>query len=63
MEIKYLRGIKGVTRKERREIQVVRDILKANSILALMEEKQLRWFRHLFKMNDNIQVKKLTFIK
>ena len=56
--MKYLRRIKGVTRRDRVRNEVVRQELKVEPILKKIY-KQLKWFGHLMRMNDSRPVKKV----
>ena len=56
-EMKYLRRVKGITRRDRIRNELVRDELKVEPILKTVERRQLGWFGHLARMEDSRQVK------
>ena len=57
MEMKYLRKVKEVTRKDRIRNVVIREELKVNSVLDVIEQRELAWFGHLIKMKNDRPVK------
>jgi hypothetical protein len=52
-EMRVLRLIKGVTRKNRMRNDDIRKELGVKNILQYIEETQLRWFGHVKRMTDN----------
>ena len=58
-EMKYLRGIKGITRRDVVRNEVMRQQLKVESILKKIHKQQLEWFGHLMRMNNSRPVKKV----
>ena len=58
-EMRILRLIYGVTKRDRIKNDIIRDTLKVTSILTVIERNQLRWFGHVLRMNDNRDVKRL----
>ena len=57
--MKYLRRIKGITRRDRVRNEVVRQELKVEPILKKIYKQQLKWYGHLMRMNDSRPVKKV----
>ena len=51
-EMRVLRLIKGVTRRDRLRNVDIRKELKVKSILTIIEESQLRWYGHMRRMDD-----------
>jgi exonuclease III len=58
-EMRILRLIFGVTRRDRIRNEVIRDSLKVQSILSIVERNQLRWFGHILRMPDTRDVKRM----
>ena len=60
-EMRILRLIFGVTKRDkiRNETIRVRDSLKVQSILTIIEKNQLRWFGHILRMSDTRDVKRM----
>ena len=54
-EMKYLRRIKGITRRDRVRNEVVRQELKVEPILKKIHK--LKWFGHLMTMNNSKPIK------
>ena len=54
--MKYLRRIKGITRRDRITNEVVRQELK---VLKKIYKQQLKWYGHLMRMSDSRPVKKV----
>ena len=52
-EMKVLRIIKGVTRRDRIRNEIIRQQLGVESILKVIEKSQLRWFGHMKRMEMN----------
>lgn len=59
VEMKYLRRVKGITRRDRIRNEAVRNELKIEPILERVEKQQLSWFGHLVRMGQDRQVKKV----
>nr|CAH7736900.1 unnamed protein product [Callosobruchus chinensis] len=57
LEMKYLRGVKGVTRRDKIRNEVIRSELGVKSVLQKIEENQLKWFGHLVRMDVTRPVK------
>nr|CAH7719228.1 unnamed protein product [Callosobruchus chinensis] len=49
--MKYLRGVKGVTRRDKIRNEVIRSELGVKPVLQKIEENQLKWFGHLVRMD------------
>ena len=49
-EMRVLRLIKGVTRRERLQNEDIRAELQVKSILQFIEDSQLRWYGHMRRM-------------
>ena len=56
-EMKYLRRILGVTRKDHIRNQTILEELKIPSVLEFIERRQLSWWGHLHRMSNNRPVK------
>ena len=56
-EMKYLRRVKGITRRDRVRNELVRSELKVEPLMTRIKRQQLRWFGHLLRMDENRQVK------
>lgn len=59
VEMKYLRGIKGVTKRDRIRSEVIRRELEVESVMNSIEKRQLSWFGHLVRMGNTRQTKKI----
>ncbi|XP_031340877.1 uncharacterized protein LOC116168986 [Photinus pyralis] len=59
MEMKFLRRILGLTRRDRVRNEIVRAELGVEPIIQRVENQQLRWFGHLNRMQDNMPVKQV----
>nr|CAH7736536.1 unnamed protein product [Callosobruchus chinensis] len=57
LEMKYLRVVKGVTRRDKIRNEVIRSELGVKSVLQKIEETQLKWFGHLVRMDVTRPVK------
>jgi hypothetical protein len=57
-EMRVLRLIRGVTRRDRLRNENIRRELGVESVLAFVERAQLRWFGHLMRMEDHRTPKK-----
>ena len=58
-EMRMLRRIKGVTRKDKIRSVDIRRELGVNEIKEKVREMRLRWYGHVMRMKDNNKVKKL----
>lgn len=58
-EMKFLRKIKGVTRKDKIRNEVIREELGAQAVLEQIGKQQLKWFGHLVRMNKERPVKNI----
>jgi hypothetical protein len=58
-EMRILRLIFGVTKRDRIRNETIRDALKVTSILTVIERSQLRWFGHVMRMDDSRDVKRM----
>lgn len=58
-EMRYLRAIKGITRRDRIRNEIVRTELKVEPILSNIERQHLKWFGHLIRMEDQRQPKRI----
>lgn len=59
LEMKYLRAVKGVTRRDKIRNQKVREDLKVEPILEYMDRQKMKWFGHITRMGENRQVKRV----
>ncbi|KAJ8946257.1 hypothetical protein NQ318_004626 [Aromia moschata] len=59
MEMKYLRKVLGITRKDKIRNADIREQLQVQSVLSRIESRQLGWFGHLIRMNNDRPVKKV----
>lgn len=57
IDMKYLRKVKGVNKRDHIRNEVIKKDLQVGGIVELIEQKQLRWFGHLNRMNDDRPVK------
>jgi hypothetical protein len=53
IEMKYLRAVKGITRRDRIRNTEVRKELETEPILEYIEERQLNWWGHIQRMEDS----------
>ena len=51
-EMKVLRSIRGVTRMDRLKIDQIRIDLSVKPLLREIDEKKLRWYGHVKRMNE-----------
>ena len=58
-EMRVLRLIYGVTRRDRVRNEVIRQTLKAESVLTIIERNLLRWYGHVERMPDSRDVKRI----
>lgn len=59
IEMKYLRKVRSVTRKDRIRNDIIRKNLQIQSMQEFIEQRQLSWWGHLQRMNNDIPVKKI----
>ncbi|KAJ8935859.1 hypothetical protein NQ318_015970 [Aromia moschata] len=59
MDMKYLRKVLGITRKDKIRNADIREQLQVQSVLSRIENRQLGWFGHLIRMNNDRPVKKV----
>lgn len=59
MEMKYLRRVLGITRKDKIRNTTVRAELQVKPVLERIEDCQLRWFGHLTRMNKDRPVRQV----
>ena len=58
VEMKYLRRVKEITRRDRIRNDRIREELEINSISDFIEQRQLSWWGHLQRLRDDIPVKR-----
>lgn len=58
-EMKYLRRVRGVTKMDKMRNVDIRKDLEIQPILDYIEERQLQWWGHLQRMNEERPVKKV----
>ena len=58
-EMRVLRLIYGVTRRDRVRNEVIRQTLKVESVLTIIERNLLRWYGHVERMPDSRDVKRI----
>jgi hypothetical protein len=59
MEMKYLRRVEGVTKRDRIRNSRIREEIGIESIEDFIEKRQLGWWGHLQRMNDMVPVKRI----
>lgn len=59
IDMKYLRRVKGITRRDRIRNDSVREELEIEPIHNAIEKQKLKWFGHICRMSDNRQVKRI----
>lgn len=59
IEMKYLRRVLGVTRRDRIRNDTIREQLKVQPVAKWIENCQLRWYGHLKRMEDKRPVKRV----
>ncbi|KAK5649468.1 hypothetical protein RI129_000497 [Pyrocoelia pectoralis] len=59
MEMKYLRAVIGITRRDKIANKMVRDTLNVEPIIKHIESQQVKWFGHLTRMGNERQVKRV----
>ena len=57
--MRVLRLIYGVTRRDRIRNDNIRQALKVESVLAIIERNQLRWYGHVQRMPDTRDPKRI----
>ena len=58
--MKYLRRIKGITRRDRARNEVERQELKVELILKKIHKQLLKWFGHLMRMKNRRPIKSMV---
>ena len=58
-EMRVLRLIYGVTRRDRVRNEIIRQTLKVESLLTIIERNLLRWYGHVQRMPDSRDVKRI----
>ena len=58
-EMKVLRMIKGVTKRDRLKNQAIREDVGVMSVLDLIEESKMRWYGHVMRMEDERYPKRM----
>src|SRR3978361_55597 len=59
VEMKFLRGVRGVTKRGRLRSDKIREDLHIEPILESIEKQQLKWFGHIVRMDETRQVKRV----
>ena len=59
LEMKYLRGVKGVTRMDKLRNADIREELGSEALLDFVKKRQLSWWGHLQRMQEGRQVKEI----
>ena len=62
-EMKYLRRIKKIIRRDRVRYEIVRQEPKLKPMLKKIQKRQLKWFGHLMRMDNARFVKKVRKAK
>lgn len=57
VEMKYLRRVKGVTKRDRIRNEVIREELNIESVEDFIERRQLGWWGHLLRMEEKAQTR------
>lgn len=57
--MKYLRGVMGITKRDRIRNDQIREHLKVQSLLDFIETRQVAWWGHLIRMNADRQVRRV----
>lgn len=57
--MKFLRRVKGVTRKDKIQNVKIREELEIEPTLDFIERRQLSWWGHLIRMNNTRPVKQI----
>lgn len=58
-EMKYLRRVKGITRRDRVRNEAIRKDLKVEPVVKTIERQQLKWLGHLVRMGEERQPKRV----
>lgn len=59
MEMRYLRLVRGITRRDRVRNKEVREHLNVEPLQVKIEKRKLRWFGHIVRMRESRQVKNI----
>ncbi|XP_044757812.1 uncharacterized protein LOC123315966 [Coccinella septempunctata] len=59
MEMKYLRRVMGVTRRDRIRNELVREDLQVESLEEFIERRQLEWWGHLNRMEEDTMTRRI----
>lgn len=59
-EMKYLRKIAGKTKRDRCKNNDIRESLKQKALVTIIEEKQLKWYGHVQRMNAGSLTRKVA---
>lgn len=59
VEMKYLRRVKGITKRDRIRNEAIREELKIEPIEDYIERRQLGWWGHLIRMEEDTQTRKV----
>lgn len=59
IEMKFLRGVKGITKRDKIRNSKIREDLEVKPIQDDIHRRQLRWFGHLIRMGEERTVKKI----
>lgn len=62
-EMRVLRTIKGVTRRDKIRNTTIREELRVTSLMEEIERTKLRWYGHVMRMDDNCKAKKYLMWK
>ena len=62
-EMKALRKVYGVTKRDRIRNQTIRDELKMQSVIDRMEKKTLSWYGHVIRMSEERLPRKILETK
>ena len=53
VEMKFLRGVKNITKRDRIRNTSIREELKQPELFQNIEKKQLQWYGHVTRMEEN----------
>lgn len=59
LEMRYLRAVKGVTRRDRIKNEKIREELGVEPILQSIERQKLKWFGHMTRMEEERLAKRV----